>query len=684
MDAASRPEHDVLALARLIDEVVPEDPAGGTRSASAAGGVDFLLGLLDERPDWRVRLRELLASAADPRRSEHWPWFAQLVQGGYWADAGNGGNRGEANWAAIGWPGIPRGGWSRDVPVAERPRVEVQPRALATRYDAIVIGSGAGGGVAAAGLAESGRTVLVVEAGGWPSIAELAGDHLRNPRSDWGLLPRSGPVQLGLPRRVEGVSGESLLEPHDAAWRNNAFTAGGGTRVYGAQAWRFAPQDFTMASDYGVPEGSALADWPIRYEDLEPYYVRAEWEIGVSGEARDGDHAGPRSRAYPMPPLPAGIARDRLARAATSLGLETLAVPLLVNSREHLGRGACEQCGQCIGFSCPVDAKNGSQNTVLARAFATGRCQIVLETRAERLIATPDGRVSAVVLVGERDGRLWRATVEAEEFVLAAGATESPRLLLNSGDDSHPDGLGNAADQVGRHLQGHLYAAANALFDEEVEELIGPGPSIATTRYRHGNPGIVGGGIIANEFVPTPSNLYRYLVASGFIPADGVESVRGMRHAARRLVQLRAPAQEVTMADSRVRVDPSVRDRFGIPIARLTGSVHPEDLRTRAFLRDRAEEWLRAAGPSRMHVAELGPVAGPSAGQHGAGTLRMGDDPARSAVDPWGRVWGHPNLRVVDGSVHVTNGGVNPVLSIFANAFRIVDDLAGASSAGTP
>ncbi|MCU1526869.1 MAG: oxidoreductase [Frondihabitans sp.] len=674
---------DQTRLTDLVDLVIPPDDFP---SASESGALDFLSRMLDERPEWTARLAALLdaADATDVAAHPDWPWFAQLVSAGFYADPGNGGNAGAASWRMIDWRPGPAGGWPVDVPVAEAPRTVVQPSELRPRYDAIVIGSGAGGGVAACGLAEQGRRVLVVEAGSWPSIAELATDQIRNPRSDWGVAPLSGPDDTN-PRVLDEGRRHLTVRPSAGTWSNNASTAGGGTRVYGAQAWRFQPCDFRMASTYGVPEGSSLADWPLGYDDLEPYYSRAEWEIGVSGSA-DEPHSGARSRPLPMPPLPAGSQRDRLAAAAAALGWSTTPVPLLINSTPYLGRHACAQCSMCVGFACPVDAKNGSQNTMLTRAFATGRCEIVLSTRAARLRTDTAGRVVGVTLVAAARGEHVTIEVDAAEVVVAAGAIESARLLLNSRSDREPNGIGNNTEQVGRHLQGHVYGGATAVFDDVVEELIGPGPSIATTDFRHGNPGLTGGGMIANEFVALTSNVYRYLLTAGIIPSAGLESKQGMRHLSRRMIRLMGPIQEVTSASSRVRVDPSVRDASGIPVAVLSGSVHPEDLDARDFLTARSAEWLRAAGAAQVVPngsvgggagQNTGSGGGPSGGQHQAGTCRMGSDPAHSVVDPFGRVWGHDNLRISDGSVHVTNGGVNPVLTIFATALRTIEDMAG-------
>ncbi|GAA3564101.1 GMC family oxidoreductase [Microlunatus spumicola] len=692
-------------LSCLVDTIVPPDehPSG-----VEAGGLRFLERLLAERPDWVERVVAVLAACERASRETHaaaftaldaeqrlavlesllddadYRWFAGIVNGGYYADPGNGGNDDAASWSMVGWqpwPGTSRRPASSALPSDRR---TIEPAEVLDRYDAIVVGSGAGGGVAACGLSEAGRTVLVVEAGSWPDTRTLATDHLRNPRSMWGLEAWSGPRWPQNPRVLDLEDGERQVGPGDPAWGSNAMTAGGGTRVYGAQAWRFSPEDFTMASRYGVPDGSALADWPFGYDELEPYYVRAEWEIGVSGDEHDGRHAGPRSRPFPMKPLPAGRARDRLEAGARNLGLGTLAVPLLINSTPYLDRPACSQCAMCVGFACPVDAKNGSQNTVLARALATGRTSVLVDTTVERLTVDGTGRVTGVAVVGVRDGVVWRREVRADEVVLSAGAVETARLLLNSRTEREPAGIGNNADQVGRHLQGHAYGGSLGIFSDELEELIGPGPSIATADFRHGNDGIVGGGIIANEFVPTPSNTYLYLSGAGVIPRHGPGTKRGMRDLSRRMVRLMGPVQEMTSADSRVRVDDRVRDRFGNPVARLGGGLHPEDYRARDFLTARTVDWMTAAGADLVVPMDGGRLRTPSGGQHQAGTCRMGEDPASSVVDPWGRVWGHDNLRVADGSVHVTNGGVNPVLTIFANAFRIVDHMVGAPTAGGP
>ena len=231
----------------------------------------------------------------------------------------------------VGWAPEPAEGWSGPVPVPEEPPVTVSPDLLAVRYDAVVIGSGPGGGTAGCLLAEAGRRVLVVEAGSWPSTAELSRDHLRNPRSDWGLLPLSGPEDDHDLRVLEIDGSAQVLRPYEPGWANNAMTAGGGSRIYGAQAWRFEPRDFAMASTYGVPDGSSLADWPIGYGDLEPGYAQAERELGVAGSSvmPTGPHRPPaRSAAGRRGPvglvLGAGPAAGQLRAVRRPAGLPGL------------------------------------------------------------------------------------------------------------------------------------------------------------------------------------------------------------------------------------------------------------------------------------------------------------------------------------------------------------------------
>ncbi len=602
--------------------------------------------------------------------------IVRLAAQGFYGDPHNGGNRDAVSWAMVGYRVLPEGGAWPDLDQTP-PRTTPWDN-IDEAYEIVVVGAGAGGGVAACVLAEAGHRVLLVERGDWLTSEALRPDHLRNQRLMLGYETPAGPPADGNPRVLATAEGDRILTPTDALWSNNAMTLGGGTRVYGGMAFRFCPEDFRMATTYGVPAGSSLADWPISYDDLAPYYDRVEWEIGVSGDAVGDSAAGSRSRGYPMPPIRdnAVPSRAALSRGAEALGLTTGPVPLLINSQAYGGRGGCLSCGACVGFGCPGEFKNGTHNTVIPRAIATGRCDALTHARVERLLTDEDGRVTGVALATDEGGAVRRRTVRAAQVVLGAGAIETARLLLNSASAREPHGLGNAHDQVGRHLQGHVYTGAIGLFDEPVQDCRGPGPSIVTHDYRHHNDGLVGGGILANDFVLTPIGTWNLLTRLEVIPTWGAAGKRGMRDLASRLIQVIGPIQETPNPDSRVTVDPAVRDKFGVPVARLSGGVYPEDRTAVTFLSDKAVEWLQASGARTVAPLVWGAPEGPSGGQHQAGTCRMGTDPARSVTNAWGQVWGHDNLHIVDGSLHVTNGGVNPVLTILANAYRVSERLA--------
>ena len=224
----------------------------------------------------------------------------------------------------------------------------------------------------------------------------------------------------------------------------------------------------------------------------------------------------------------------------------------------------------------PCGSEDGSYNTVLLKALATGRCDLLTNTQVERLLTDAEGRVHGVALVTESGGAAQRAEVGSDRVVLAAGAIETARLLLNSPTAQEPTGLGNAHDQVGRNLQSHVYAGAIGLFDDVVQDSLGPGPCIATNDFRHGVTGIVGGGMIANDFVPTPLNTWNTLSQLGVIDRFGRGSTEGMRRLWSRMQLVFGPVQEVPNPESRVQVDPAVRDRFGVPVARLSGDIHPK------------------------------------------------------------------------------------------------------------
>ncbi|MGA2328935.1 MAG: GMC family oxidoreductase [Bryobacteraceae bacterium] len=531
------------------------------------------------------------------------------------------------------------------------------------KVNAVVVGAGAGGGIVAKELAQAGLSVVLLERGKWYSAFDCRKDDLRNQRNST-LGNAFGPDDERHPRVVVDRGGrERVVRGSEDGYQNNAACVGGGTFSYGAMAWRFMERDFRMRSVYGAVAGSTLEDWPISYDDLEPYYEKAEWEIGVSGDDTGNPFRAPRRKPLPMPPLAPTREHLLLKPAALRLGLHPFDIPMLRNSVPYGGREPCMRCRWCVGFACEVDAKCGTHNTVIPMALASGNCELRTDAMAKEILTDERGRVTGVAYF---DGRDRLQEQPADLVVVSGGAIESARLLLNSKSRLHPNGLGNRYDWVGRNLQGHTYAGANGLFEEVVYDDLGPGASIAICDHNHGNPGLVGGGLLANEFIRLP---YQFVGQTpSQVPRWGWVHKDFMRRAYRRSIAIRGPAQEMPVFDSRVQVDPAVKDYWGIPVARLSGGRHPHSIEVGNFLAAKAEAWLKEAGATYTWKSLPGP--GLSAGQHQAGTCRMGKDPKISVVDPYCRVHDHDNLYVVDGSVHVNNGGFNPVLTIMALAYR--------------
>lgn len=695
MSSQSPPaEVDWSLVTRVVDRLIPADDYP---SASQAGVVGRLAtGSADENqalwatllaPGFAVLrdelgdvdavtddgLDRLLSRLAAGETSQPWPVspaefhteLMRLAAEQYY------GSHGAAAWPMVGFsPAVRRSG---GVPAeAPEPLVTLRVHELRASYDAIVIGVGAGGGVAAAELAASGLRVLAADRGDLLSYAQVGRDHLRNFRlARYGHNAPPGP-EAG-PRVWADRDGHEQVaaDPWDHRWSALPQTIGGGTRVYQGMAWRLLPADFELATRYGVPHGSSLADWPISYDDLEPYYSEIEWTVGVSGDGAAHRNQGPRSRDYPMPPLPDNTEAAILRRAAGRLGWSTGPIPMLINSQPRDGRGRCGQCGECVGFACPTQAKNGPYNSVLPRAQQTGNLNVARQARATRILTDTTGRVTGVALTDTAGGPVTE--VAAGHVIVACSAIETPRLLLHSASDQHPHGLGNQADQVGRHLQGHVYVGAFGAFDTPVIDGAGPNARIATCDHLHSRPGVLGG-VLANEILKLPVIHWNWALPPG-TPRAGLAGKTAMRELYRRTSHVYGPIQEIPAAGNRVTLAPGVRDAQGVPAARLTGRLHPASTASADLLIEKATEWLAEAGAGRTwsppYSVDL------SAGQHQAGTCRMGDDPASSVTDRWGRVHGHDNLWVMDGSVHVSNGGFNPVLTIMALALRSARHLAG-------
>lgn len=528
--------------------------------------------------------------------------------------------------------------------------------------EAIVVGAGAGGGCAAKVLACAGIRTMLLERGEWAKTDVLGEDDLASQRSPH-LCQGPGPHGTRT-RKCHFTDNGSfgVVQP----W--NAACVGSGTVTYGAMAWRFLETDFRLKSHYGEIPDSSIEDWPISYDDLEPYYYQAECEVGVSGSNEGNPFAAPRKHPFPMPAFDLDPESKLVWDVGKKMGLHPFHAPFLRNSVPYNGRPACIHQHACVGFQCPIDAKNGSQNTVIPAAIRSGNCDLRIRSMVTRLLVDDSGKLRGVRYVDENDEV---HEVEAKVVVLAAGSNATAQLLLVSTSKLFPNGAGNNFDVVGRNITSHAYVDARGFVDHDLFREAGPGTGTAFMDFSHDNPGFICGGVLHTDFRIMPS-IFAGWNFSG-IPQWGKANKDFIRKNFRRLIRVCGPHQQTPRWENRLRLDTRRKDYWGLPFLAFEGKEHPNDVKARCFMSDKAAEIIRACGATMIqqggnHPKPFSRWGG--GGQHQSGSCRMGTDPRRSVTDKWCRVWDFPNLFVADCGVHVNNGGMNPVLTGMALAFR--------------
>jgi choline dehydrogenase-like flavoprotein len=505
-------------------------------------------------------------------------------------------------------------------------------------YDAIVIGSGFGGAMAAHVLVEAGWSVLMLERGDWVK---------RGPDnwSEAGVGPLTSHYSTEALHRVIEVGGETQA---------GAFHCVGGPSVfYGGVAFRFRAEDFELNPEIS---GSSGACWPFSYAEIEPFYSQAEMILGVAGESGVDPTEPPRSGPYPQQPAALSPISRRIEQAARELGCRPFCLPLAINHQPTPARKACVACGTCDGFACAINAKNDLATVVVEPLLQRG---LELRTKAvvTRLVSH-QGRVTAVEAVDRDSGQ---ATVyRAHTVILAAGALASPHLLLASGLHR----LNPGGHVVGRYLLRHYNKIVFGVFPQPPS----PGHDFhkqlgihdfyfgdATVRRPRGKLGGI------QQLATPPRGLVRTQLPRWLAAA----CAPWLDH----LTGLLVIAEDQPQYENRVSLDLGATDRHGLPGLQILHRYSRRDIAAGGALASRAGAILRRAGAWALYRHRIGTFS------HAVGTVRMGVDPRNSALDADCRYRGLENLYVVDGSVMPTSGGVNPSLTIAANALRATDKL---------
>mgnify|MGYP000492405057 CR=1 FL=1 len=530
------------------------------------------------------------------------------------------------------------------------------------RADVCVIGAGPAGALVASQLASDGQKIVVLEAG--PRFDRSN----REQQMEQAIRPGDhGSVwEMGGDRDAFSASGERYYPLNVSRVKG----VGGSTLHWQGMVMRLHPSDFDGSHDTDDPA------WPISYDDLRPYYADAERALGVAGDA-DNPFAPPRDGAYPLPGFPPSYSDSLFAEACERLGITMHSVPNARNSEPYDGRGPCVGYGTCQPV-CPSGAKyDASVHIEDAEAEGT---RVIDRAPVQRLETGSDGRVEAAVYATP-DGTEHRQT--AREFVIAAGGVETPRLLLLSANDDHPDGLANSSGLVGHYFMDHLFAGAGGTLDRETRQNhVGfltsechqfyDDPGQAVERVADGETVVA-----ATDEALSPLKL-EFLNYAGPSPVElalsgeewGDTLLSSLRESYGNSIAMGGLVGQPPRKENRVTLDTSTTDDHGNPVPdiqwswgeRLERSVGRANEIQHAVLSELGVDISWTVGP-----ADTGPA------YHHMGTTRMGTDPAESVVDPQLRAHDVTNLSIASSSVFVSAGSMNPTLTIAALALKCAD-----------
>jgi len=555
------------------------------------------------------------------------------------------------------------------------------------QYDICIVGSGAGAAPVAYELSRAGYSVLVLEKGPYLTEKDFTKDEIAVSRRSI-YTPRLKDEQ----HVVETYNSDGSIEHVTAeasGWNFwNGSMVGGSSNLMSGYFHRMKPVDFKLHSTFGAIEGANVVDWPITYEEMEPYFTKVEQVVGVSGRVVEHPFQEQRStRDFPFPPTWEQPISGWFDAACEALGYHSIPTPRAVLPYDALGRSGCSYSNFCGSYGCATGAKGNARAALLEKAKATGRCDILPDVFVYKLDADRQHVTAAHYF--DADGNAH--TVKAGTFVVAAQAIESVRLLFNSKNAFHPDGLGNANGQLGKNLvfsaggSGQGRFEFSRLNEQQRFELMTRGAFVNRSLqdwyvYRREGRAFKGGTIdFLFEHANPVSRAMRELYDDNGHLVWGSKLQKRLEHAfkASRVFVFEVFNDWLPTDNCFIGVDEGVRDKWGMPVGKIRLYGHPHDLEVGAFLADKAENVLRQMGAVEIK-SDISSAPPPNLV---AGGCRFGKDPKASVLDPTCKMHGIDNLYVSDGSFMPTGGSVPYTWTIYANAFRVADAIKAALKA---
>ena len=553
---------------------------------------------------------------------------------------------------------------------------------MSADYDVCVIGSGAGAGPVIAELSKAGKSVVVLEKGPWLTERDFFKDEMACCRRSV-YTPNLKDEQHVLEEEATDGSwvSEATSESGWDFWNGNVV--GGSSNFMSGYFYRLKPQDFKLLSEFGPIKDANIADWPISYNDLEPYYTKTETEVGVSGKIIPHKHQEPRSTPdFPFPPTSEHPIVKRIDKACDELKLTSLATPRAVLSRPANNRRSCEYSGYCGSYGCSSGAKGSSRAALLDGAVKTGNCEIRPHAKVYKLKSDPKGRVSEALYY---DSQNKTQKVSAKIFVVACHAIETSRLLMASTGPAHPNGLGNNHKQLGKNLLFSAGGSGTGEFHYSTMDKLAANDM--KTRGPFVNRGLqdwyffedkafggkAKGGII--DFLLRHPNPISKAMSARWNDNDnlnwGHQLKQDLKTVFTESQDLRFEVFNDWLPTDNcfVSLDSKVKDKWGSAVAKIRLGYHQHDLRVGEFLSAKAEMVLRQMGAENIRSS----VSGSPPANLVAGGCRFGTDIKTSVLNADCRVHDIDNLYVTDGSFMPTGGSVPYTWTIYANSFRVAD-----------